>query len=139
MAFSRNKAIDVIHEAQPKKIVIQTGPTFGTTLGFILLGAAIGAAGAIALKNKASAPKSLEDSLLDDLDNSAPNSSAITERVNAVTARVKKLASRARDTIASASEAIGPAVQEAISEGKAVASQTERELQKELHEELDKS
>ena len=139
MAFSRNKAIDVIHETQPKKIVIQTGPTFGTTIGFILLGAAIGAAGVIAIKNKTSAPKSLEDSLLDDLDKSAHNTNAITQRVNAITARVKLLAGRARDTIASASEAIAPAVQEAISEGKNVASQTERDLKKEWHEELDKS
>ena len=129
----------MIHEGQPKKIVIIAGPSFGTSVSFLLLGAAIGAAGAIYLKGKSSVAKSEADPITEGVTGGGAKSSALTERANAVLRRVKTVASRARDTIHSASEAIAPALQDAINEGKTVASQTERDLKKELHEELDKS
>ena len=133
MAFSKNNAVDVIHEAQPKKIIIQTGPSFGTVLGFLLLGAAVGAAGAIYFKGKLGATKSAADPLQEGLTaGGAKDASALAERANAILRRVKSVASRARDTIHSASEAIAPAVQDAIKEAKNTASQTERDLTEEL-------
>ena len=132
MGFSRNKnnVVDVIHEAQPKKIVIIAGPTFGTVVGFLVLGAAIGATGVLYLKGKcASSGAELgEASATGD----GYDSSAFTARANGILQRIKTVTARARDTIHVASEAIAPAVQEAIKEAKSTASQTQHDLEEEL-------
>jgi len=136
LAFLKNKgasAIEVIHEAQPKKIIINTGPSFGTVISFVLLGATLGAAGAMYFKSKASTPGTNGDSLYDGLSGGgAKDDSALAARANAALKRLKSLASRTRDTIHAASEAIAPAVQDAIKEAKSTASQTERDLNDEL-------
>ena len=136
MAFLRNKgtnAIEVIHESQPKKIVINTGPSFGTVGGLLLLGAAIGAAGVLCFKGKPSTPDSGGDALYEGLSaGGAKDGSALNARVNAAMKRLKSVASRARDTIHSAFEAIAPAMQDAIAEAKRTASKTEHDLNEEL-------
>src|SRR5688500_2846122 len=44
---------DIVDKLSPEKLVLIAGPTFGTVLKFLMLGMALGAAGAILLREKA--------------------------------------------------------------------------------------
>lgn len=132
MAFSKNNEIVVTHESEPKKLVIISGPTFGTITGLLFLGAALGAAGVVALQRSCN-PHHEQNSLTDDLMGvDAHRDRAMIERANALIRRVKVISVKARNTMQFAGEALAPRVQSAITEAKQVAATTEQELHHEL-------
>ena len=132
LAFSRNKEVVVTHESEPKKLVIISGPTFGTIAGLLFLGVALGAAGVVALRRGCN-PHSEQNSLADDLMGvDANRDKAMIERANALIRKVKVISTRARNTVQFAGEALAPRVQSAITEAKQVPATTEQELHHEL-------
>ena len=134
--LGKNKAAEIIGEDAPEKIVIVTGPTFGSVVGFIALGAALGAAGVLYLKERGSTPAPANDIIPDPFSKNvnAQEKTALVHRANALMQRVKSLSVRARDTIESARETLAPTIQEAIAEAKTAAAQTEHELHNQLDE-----
>jgi hypothetical protein len=133
----KNKAAEIIGEQAPEKIVIVTGPTFGSVIGFIALGAALGASGVLYWKERQSTPGLKDDGSAPDPFSKKVNAAektALIHRANALMQRVKSLSIRARDTIESARETLAPTIQEAIAEAKTTAAKTEQELHSELDE-----
>jgi hypothetical protein len=133
----KNKAAELIGDDTPEKIVIVTGPTFGSVVGFIALGAALGAAGVLYWKERGSTPGLTNDDTVPDPFSKSVNArekTALVHRANALMQRVKSLSVRARDTIESARETLAPTIQEAITEAKTAAAQTEHELHDQLDE-----
>ena len=138
MAFLRkNKAAQIIGDDAPEKIVIVTGSTFGSVIGFIALGAIIGAGGVLYWKNRRSTPGLPNDASVPNPFSKTVNEAektALVDRANALMQRVKSVSLRARDTIESARETLAPTIQEAIAEAKTTAAQTEKELHGALDE-----
>ena len=135
--LKRNKAVEIIGDDTPEKIVIVTGPTFGSVVGFIAVGAVLGAVGVLVIKNRQSTPGLKNDGFAPDPFSKKVNAeekTALVNRANALMQRVKSLSLRARDTIDSARETLAPTIQEAIAEAKSTAAQTQKELHKELDE-----
>lgn len=133
----KNKAAAIIGEDAPDKIVIVTGPTFGSVIGFIALGAVLGAGGVLYWKSRGSTPGLSEDAATPSPFSKGVNDAektAVVDRANALMQRVKSVSLRARDTIEMAREALAPTIQEAIAEAKTTAAQTEKELHGELDE-----
>lgn len=127
MAFSKNNEI-LVHESDPTKLVIVSGPTFGTIAGLLLLGAALGAAGVITLQRS-----SAQNSPAGDLPaTDAGRDKAMLARANGLIQRMKVISIRARNTAKFAGEVLAPRVQSAVSEAKHAAAQTEQELHREL-------
>jgi hypothetical protein len=136
----KNKAAEIIGEAAPEKIVIVTGPTFGSVIGFIALGAVLGAGGVLYWKNRhagstpaANAPDPFSKNV------NEAEKTALIDRANALMQRVKSLSMRARDTIEDARETLAPTIQEAIAEAKTAAAKTEKDLRGELNDKAKES
>ncbi len=112
-------------EVRANKIVIVTGPSFGTAIKLILFGAAIGAGAALYWKNQQKpAPLSAVPA----------DAEEVASRLQNLSSRAKSIAGRARDLVQSAAEVAGPALQQALIEGRAAARETEDELNAELKE-----
>ncbi|HVF85664.1 MAG TPA: hypothetical protein VM821_06760 [Abditibacteriaceae bacterium] len=115
---------------QPEKLVINAGPTFGSALSFMLLGALIGSAATYYLSRhgEMSAQAELNDSLR------ATESGAekLKSRLSGLSSRVKDLTFRAKDAAQSFSETVRPAFHEAVQEGKAAARETSDGLAEDL-------
>jgi hypothetical protein len=121
------KASEVDGEVRADKIVIVTGPTFGTAVKFMLLGAALGAAAAISWKNGQSPALAPASPTLDD-------SEELTSRLNRLAARAKSIANRARNIAHNAAEVAGPALQQAIAEGRSAAREAEKQIKAQVEE-----
>jgi hypothetical protein len=122
---------EIAEKLSPEKLVIVAGPTFGTVLKFLLLGAALGAAGAVLLRERGD---SSEDTI-NFPTGSDSSASTLANRANAVLGRAKGLANRARDAAQAVADAARPSLQEAISQAKATADQTQRELESDISKE----
>jgi gas vesicle protein len=122
----------------PEKVVIVAGPSFGSAMSFVLLGAIIGAAGALFWNNSrsqgaASSTRSGDAAY-------AMNSGEVTEagathllhRLSKLSSRVKSLAGRVKETAQHAGEVIGPVISEAVSEGKSAARSTREDIELDL-------
>ena len=113
------------------KVVIVTGPTFGTAVSFILLGAAIGAAGTLYLTGGKSASRAAasQDAVLEGLSGGGAKEAAQAKqfmtRLNSLAGRVKNLAGRARETV-------GPALGDALAEARRAAKETSHGLEEDL-------
>ncbi len=109
----------------PQKVVIVTGPTFGTAIGLVLFGAAIGAAAVCYLRTQHSGAASGADAVFEGMTGGGAkettSSAQVMARLNGLAKRVKSLAGRARETMQTAGEVIGPTISEAVSEGKSAA------------------
>jgi len=134
-----------INEGHPEKIVIVSGPTFGTAMEFMLLGVAIGAAamywktqrseasaGASAASASAASAGAVFEGLSGGGAKPAQDASQIVDRLTQLSKRLKSLAARTKETVQSAAEVVGPSIKQAVEEGKTVAHQTERDLEVEL-------
>lgn len=133
MAWGRNKTVETIsadelRELQeraktlaPEKLVIITGPSFCTIVKLLLLGASLGAAGVVVLREKklGAIPASAE-------------SSTPAARSHSLLASVRSLAGQLLNAARFVLESVRPNLEEAIQEGKKVAQQTEQELESEL-------
>ncbi len=140
--LKENKARQIIGEGTPEKIIIVTGPTFGSVIGFIALGAALGAGGVLYWKNQHRTPGLKNDGSTPDpfsKEVNADEKAALVNRTNSLMQRVKSLSLRARDSIEAARETLAPTIQEAIAEAKIAAAKTERELHGELDDVTEKS
>jgi len=132
---SSNKRVAELH---PEKIVIVAGPTFGTVVQFMLLGAALGAAGVL-YYHRQNGPRSAKggDAVLEGVTAGGSKDTASLQqlglRLNNVATRAKSVASRVRDTVHTASELIGPTIQEAVATAKTAAQETEQKMQEDLH------
>jgi len=124
-----------INEGHPEKIVIVAGPTFGMAMQFMLLGAVVGAAGAVYWQSRKSGPTAAsDDAVFEGLTGGgAKDTGQLVDRLTQLSSRLKSLAARTKETVQSAAEVMAPAVKQAVAEGKTVAQQTEQELQEELH------
>lgn len=128
MAYSV-KASEVGGEVRADKIVIVTGPSFGTAIKLILFGAVVGAGAALYWKNQQKPPL---------LPAETAEVEEVASRLQNLSSRAKSIATRARDLVQNAAEVAGPALQQAITEGRAAARETEDKLNaglKELHKE----
>ena len=121
------KPADLPGEVRTDKIVIVTGPTFGTALKFMLLGAALGAAAALSWKN--SQAPTVAPALPAEIE-----SDELASRMNRLAARAKSVATRARNIVQNAADVAGPALQQAIAEGRATARDLETQLKEEVKE-----
>ncbi len=118
----------------PSKVVIITGPTFGTAIKFILLGAAMGAAVVHFLGGKNSHKARQEDALYEGLTgHGAKDITSLPARLSGAARRAKSIAGRAKDAAQMVADAARPMLQDAIKQGKAAAEQTEHDLEEELH------
>ncbi|HEX8551871.1 MAG TPA: hypothetical protein VF681_09990 [Abditibacteriaceae bacterium] len=132
MAAKNNIETIEVREAYPETITIIAEPSFGSAIKFLLLGAAIGAAGmhfvaarkAEAAEEPVSAP-------------SGTRNEQINERVKNLASRVKNLASKTRDISGVVSTRVKPALQTAIAEGKRAAQQTRESIEHDLETEPD--
>lgn len=134
MAFSKNRELKQ-HELQPQKVVIVAGPSFGNAMQFVLLGAALGAAATYALLHKKSSGAVLaDDAVIEGLTAGGTKESGqqLVERLNRLQTRLRALASRTKDTVQTASEVLGPAISQAVAEGKKAAHDIEIDLADEL-------
>lgn len=115
---------------QPEKLVINAGPTFGSAVSFMLLGALIGSAATyyLARNGELSAQAELNDSLRA-TENGAEK---LKSRLSGLSSRVKNLTFRAKDAAQTFSETVRPAFQEAVIEGKAAARETSEGLAEDL-------
>ena len=134
MAYSNNDS-----PTHAEKVVIVTGPTFGAALSFMLLGAAIGAAGALYLTggkggSHGAAP---QDAVLEGLSGGGAKEAAQAKqfmtRLNSLAKRVKNLAGKAGETAKAASETIGPVLGDALSEAKRAAKETSHGLEEDIN------
>lgn len=123
LAFSGNKRFDVIHEGEMKQIVVNTGPSFKSVVGLLLLGGALGAAGVCYLKREKTVSSHP----------SKGKGSTLLAKGSQLAKRAGSALSRAQDAVASIQETISPALHEALAEARATAQQTESELQQELN------
>ena len=122
-------------EPRPEKVVIVAGPSFGNAMQFILFGAALGAAATYALLNKKSSVSVLaDDAVIQGLtaDGSKESGQQLVERLNRLQTRLRSLAVRTKDTVQTASEVLGPALSQAVAEGKKAAHETEEKLDSDL-------
>ena len=121
------KASELSGEVRADKVVIVTGPGFGASLKFMLLGAALGAAAALYWKNQQTPAITPAAPTLAD-------SEEVASRVNRLAARAKSIATRTRNLVHDAAEVAGPALQQAIIEGRTAAKEVEAQLRHDLEE-----
>ena len=133
MAYFKNREPEVV-EPQPQKVVIVAGPSFGNAIQFVLFGAAIGAAATYALlQKKQPAILSADDAVIEGLTaGGTKESQQLVERLNRLQTRLRNLASRTKDTVHTASEVLGPAISQAVAEGKKAAHEIELDLAEEI-------
>ena len=133
--------------ATPEKTVVIAGPAFGEAMKFVLLGAILGA-GAVYFalgKKRASSPSASADAVMEGLSGGGAKPSSpqsVVERLNALSGRLKTVATRARETVETVSETVKPALEHAVAEGKKAASATQTDLESDLKDakaEADKS
>lgn len=127
MAFSvkPSEIAETGGELHANKIVIVTGPSFGTGLKLVLFGAVLGAAGALYWKNQQESPLSTP---------AEAETKAASARLKSMAERIKDLSSRAANVIHTASEVAAPALQNAMQEFRHAARETEAEIKEELRE-----
>jgi hypothetical protein len=113
----------------PEKIVIVAGPTFGTIIKVVLLGVALGAAGATLLQKSSHG----EDAGF--TAGEAQGGTSFQARAEALLGRAKILASRAKDAAQAVAENVRPVFQDAVEEGKASARKAEHDLEEEISRE----
>ena len=132
MAAKNNIDTFEVREAYPETITIIAEPGFGSAIKFLLIGAALGAAGmhffaarkAVAAEELVSTPSGTRREQLD-------------ERVKTLASRVKNLASKTRDISGVVSTKVKPALQTAIAEGRRAAQQTRESIEHDLETEPD--
>jgi hypothetical protein len=126
-----------INEGHPEKVVIVTGPTFGTAMEFMLLGAVIGAAAMYWQRQRGGTAAATDDAVFEGLTaggaKGADGHGQLVERLTRLSHRLKNLAARTKETVQSAAEVMGPSIKQAVAEGKSVAHQTAHDLEEELH------
>jgi hypothetical protein len=141
LAFSRNKTRDISNEysgpVHPEKVVIVAGPSFGAALEFMLLGVAIGVAGALFWQKQKGTSLSDGENIVVGSGRTEAGAamSHVLDRAGEVAKRARVAAVRARETVRSVGEAVGPTLSEALAEGKTAARQTEQELAEEISKE----
>jgi gas vesicle protein len=113
---------------QPEKVVIVAGPSFGNAISFVLLGAVLGAAGALFWASQRSASTHSVGALQDGAKEEA-RAAQLTQRLTALAGRVRSMASRARETAQQAGEHIVPVIKEAVSEARSTAHETEEQIE----------
>jgi gas vesicle protein len=116
---------------QPEKVVIVAGPSFGNAISFVLLGAALGAAGALFWASQRGASTHSVDALQGGAKEEA-RAAQLMQRLTALSGRVRSMASRARETAQQAGEHIVPVIKEAVSEARSTAHETEEQLEEDI-------
>jgi hypothetical protein len=123
------------NEWQPEKVIIHAGPSFGAAVGFMVLGAALGVTGAmLMLRNGEASARAEANRSIGEAEHGAAR---LKTRLNALSGRVKTLAARARTSAQHIGETVGPALKEAVQEGRLAARETEEELIEEIHSDED--
>lgn len=122
---------NINNEWQPEKIIINAGLTFGSAMGFVIVGAILGAAAAVSVLNKnAAAPAATERETA--LRETEKGAARLRNRLSKLSSRFKDLAGRAREAATIVNENVRPAWNDAVAEGKAAAKKTEEELRAEV-------
>jgi hypothetical protein len=114
--------------------VIQAGTSFSTAISFILLGAALGAAGATALKQKSEAATATQ---LAAGEVAEAKQAQLSARVAGLAGRVKSLAGKAKTAAVVVGTTVGPRLKNAFEEGKKAAHATTQEIETELENDPD--
>lgn len=125
-----------------EKVVIVTGPTFGSAFKFMLSGVAIGAGAVYYLQSKkgASLPAtSEEDAVYAGLTAGGAKDSGkaqeLVGRLNSLSKRVKSLAGKAKEAAQSAAVTAAPIVADAVTQARSAS----QEAQAKLHADLQKA
>ena len=116
------------------KVVIVTGPSFGSGLKLVVVGAVLGAAAALYWKNQQESKPTFSPSAGASNTSPAPSSVATRARLRQLAERAKTLAGRASEAIQSAAEIATPALQNALQEAKKAARAAESEIEEEIRE-----
>lgn len=132
MAAKNEIVFQPVQDAQPQKVVIVAGPSFGSAMKFLLLGAALGAFAVHALSGKSHAPAN-GDAMDAAGEATTEGAERLLDRLNALASRVKNLALRARESARHASHTIGPALSEAIDEARITSHVEQEKLEADLH------
>jgi len=122
-----------VQDAQPQKVVIVAGPSFGSAMKFLLLGAALGAFAVHTLSGKSNASATGDATLDAAGEATTKGAERLLDRLNALASRVKNLAKRARESARHASHTIGPALSEAIDEARITSHIEQEKLEADLH------
>ena len=124
-----------------EKIVIIAGPTFGESIKFVLLGAALGAGAMWFLNGKkapltAATPNAATDPVQAGLSGGGAKTDADSAlaRLNSLSTRAKKLATRTQKVVQFAGETVAPAISVAMSEGRRAAREVSEELEQQLQD-----
>lgn len=117
-------------EVHAEKVVIVTGPSFGTAIKLILFGAALGAGAALYWKNQQN--KTFQPTLPHLGEEKTAKDATV--RLNNLADRAKALANRAKDVVQAAAEIAAPTVQHAFSEIRQAAKEAEAEIKEEIQE-----
>lgn len=118
----------------PETVVIHAGPTFGSAIRFMILGAVLGAAATylISRSGEASAHEEAQQTLRA-TENKAQK---LQSRLGRLSSRAKGLAVRAKDAAVVFNEHVRPALQDAMQEGKLAARETSESLQDDIRQEF---
>ena len=116
LALGRNN-----EEYYPEKVVVITGPTLGSSLKLILIGALLGSAATL---------YGLRQREEDDFDSDRK------EKARQLLHRVSNLARRTKDLAQTVTQNLMPQWQEALETAKSTAAETEHELYKEIEDEI---
>lgn len=125
-----------IHQG-PEKVVVVAGPTFCEALKFTLLGAALGAA-AVHYFNKEQTPTlGNQEKGYGPESKAAPAAEAdkgTVEKIARLAGRARDISGRAMELAQSAAEAIKPALDQAVAQGKQAAAEMESRLKKDMEQ-----
>jgi hypothetical protein len=144
--LSKKRRADAISEieiteypviATPQKTVIIAGPAFGEAMKFVLLGVVVGAGAAYyALgTRRTSSASAAVDAVTEGLSGGGAKPTSpqnVVDRLSALSGRLKTVASHARETVETVSDAVKPALEHAVAEGKKAASSTQTDLESDL-------
>ncbi len=120
---------------RPEKVVIVAGPSFGAALSFMLLGAALGAAGALYVagcRGVSSPGGDITGAMAGGAEANEAGAERVTARLSTLLRRVKSLSGRVKEVAQQAGETIGPTLSDAVAEAKIAARDTEQELAEDL-------
>lgn len=138
-----NLDVDYSGPLRPEKVVIVAGPSFGTAMSFVLLGMALGAAGALYVINQRGGlpPAAGGDAVAEGLTGGGAKAEAgaarMMARLSSLARRVKSLSGRVKEVAQQAGETIGPVLSDAVAEAKNVARASQQKLEEDLSREPD--
>jgi len=118
----------------PEKVVIVAGPAFGEALKFTLFGALLGAAFVHFMGKEQTPSLAGHDAVLEGISAGGhkPTAGSTGKALASLAARARSVSGRALELAHSATEALKPALEQAVAQGKLAAAEIEAKLKKDV-------